>query len=65
MIQTQINRFDAVLENHDWSQILNTKVVNEKVEIFLQGTKEVKNEYFSEKKKQNYTIMRNYLLHER
>ena len=47
--QQQLERFDALLANYDWSSVLNISVTDEKVNTFLHITNNMIAEYFPER----------------
>ena len=47
--QQQLEQFDALLANYNWSFVLNTSGIDRKVNTFLQITENMISEYFPEK----------------
>ena len=47
--QQQLERFDALLANYDWSSVLNISGTDEKVNTFLHITNNMISEYFPER----------------
>ena len=47
--QQQLEQFDALLANYNWSSVLNTSGIDRKVNTFLQITENMISEYFPEK----------------
>ena len=47
--QQQLEQFDALLANYNWSSVFNTFGIDRKVNTFLQITENMISEYFPEK----------------
>ena len=47
--QQQLEQFDALLANYNWSSVFNTSGIDRKVNTFLQITENMISEYFPEK----------------
>ena len=47
--QQQLEQFDALLANYNWSSVFNTSGIDRKVNTFLQITENTISEYFPEK----------------
>ena len=47
--QQQLEQFDALLANYNWSSVFNTSGIDRKVDTFLQVTENMISEYFPEK----------------
>ena len=51
--QQQLEQFDTLLANYNWSSVFNTSGIDRKVNTFLQITENMISEYFPEKNCQN------------
>ena len=53
--QQQLEQFDALLANYNWSSVFNTSGIDRKVNTFLQITENMISEYFPEKTARIYS----------